>query len=110
MVSATLILVGIVVLLLILNFVISLFPKKNAQVKVAFIPPSNPSPSYEEGRASMGLAEQLNSHIQATNVKITQLFSRMEGIERRVFDLEQSLAPAKEESWIETVPVRNKNK
>lgn len=107
MVSATLILIGTVVVLLLLNFFVSRVPKKDQQVKVAFIPPSNPSPSNENGTDFMG---QLNAHVHATNVKITQLFSRMEDIEKRVFSLEKSLSPAKEETWIESVPVRNKKK
>ncbi len=110
MVSATIILIVVVVLLLLLNFVVSRVPKRNQQVKVAFIPPSNPPSSMNETSPSVDFMGQLNAHIHATNVKITQLFSRMEDIEKRVFEVEQSLAPAKEEAWIETVPVRNKKK
>lgn len=109
MVSATIILIGVVVLLLLLNFAISRVPKRNQQVKVSFIPPSNP-PSSDETMPPVDFMGQLNAHVQATNVKITQLFSRMEDIEKRVFSIEKSLAPAKEETWIETVPVRAKKK
>ena len=112
MVSASLILIGIVVLLLVLNFLVSLFPKRNVQVKVAFIPPSNPTSYSDDLTPSMGLAGQLSAHIHATNTKITQLFSRMEEVETRIVELERSLpsSPTKEEVWVESVSVANKKK
>ena len=98
--TLTIMLVIGVILLIGLNALASLLPRK-PKVQVTFIPPSaipvnNPElPARNEGA------------LAAINTKIAQLFSRVEELELRMQSME---SPSVSEEWIETVPTRKRKK
>lgn len=101
MAELTIILVVGVILLIGLNYLVSILPKKK-QVQVTFIPPA------AAPVASSDFSSRIDAQIQSVNVKIMQLFSRVEELEKRMQDMENP--SAQNADWIETVPVRNKKR
>ncbi len=97
--TLTIILTVGVVLLVGLNLLASILPRKQ-KVQVTFIPPSAvPVNSPEMPARNEGA-------LAAINTKIAQLFSRVEELELRMQSME---SPSMNESeWIETVPVRKR--
>jgi hypothetical protein len=95
----TILLVIGVIILVGLNVLASLFPRKQ-KVQVTFIPPSSVPVNTLES------SSRNESALAAINVKIAQLFSRVEDLELRMQNVESP--SANESEWIETVPVRKR--
>ncbi len=98
-----------ITVLIIANIMVSLFPRKSKEreveslgVKVAFIPP------IPMTTTSSGVEAKLEGHIQSTNQKIGQLFFRIEALEKRLGTVKKTVEEKGDETWIETVPIRNK--
>lgn len=103
MTPLTLGLIALAGLLLAANGIVSLFPKKGS-VKVTFIPPTPAS------IAAPGSQNKLDAHIQSTNHKISALFGRVEALEKSLQTMLARDAPAKDQTWLQTVPVRTVKK
>ncbi|MFH0970835.1 MAG: hypothetical protein V1776_05265 [Candidatus Diapherotrites archaeon] len=108
MVDTSFVLAVVAIFLLLLNALVHFFPKKKNQVRVAFIPPtiSPPLPSIPNENDSIFSSRE--TPITPIQVKITQLFSRLEDVEKRVQELERSFHSNK--NWLESIPVRNARK
>lgn len=109
--AETLLLVGLLIFLGLANAGLSLLPRKrkSGNVSVTFIPPSAAPSASSDGK--------LDAHISSTNQKISQLFSRMEKLERDVQSLfeksraaDDSTSVPADATWIETVPTRKRRK
>lgn len=98
--TLTIALVVGVLLLVGLNVLASILPRKQ-KVQVTFIPPSAVPVNNPE------LPVRNEGALAAINTKIAQLFSRVEDLELRMQSME---SPAVSEEWIETVPVRKRKK
>ncbi len=97
----TWVLVGIGMVLVGANIVVSRLSRKQ-NVNVTFLPPAALStlPSSVEGK--------VDAHISSVNQKISQLFARMENVEREIRALRAPPLISNDETWLETVPVRKR--
>lgn len=98
--TLTIVLAVGVVILIGLNVLASLLPRRQ-KVQVTFIPPSAVPMNTPE------MPARNEGAIAAINMKIAQLFSRVEELEIRMQSME---SPSVSEEWIETVPARKRKK